>query len=273
MITGSNGFVGRHLSNFYQNAICVNRQTADLCNEEDVKTLFSIHQPDVIIHTAANSNPNPSKDNTLQMYKNLQITSNIVKWMPKHCHIIHLSSSLVYDTILVDQKQQVNELSSTNSEFVYGQIKRTCEQVIETCQNYTNIRLCAVVGLNMTHGLLPKLIKQIKESYSGAGISLLGQFPGTIQQYLHIDDLISAIEYIISKDIYGTYNVCPDELLSLFDVIEILKHKFKKDNQIKWIPNDEFYMQNFYRDMSSNKLRLHGWKTKYTSQHSIESIG
>jgi UDP-glucose 4-epimerase len=190
IITGSAGYIGRHLSNKLPS---FNRMDKKHTLSTDITLPLQYQQVDTLIHLAALVRVNESIDRPLDYYNtNVYGTINILKTMDIN-NFIFASTGC-----------------AETSDSPYAKSKKMAEDVIiDTCEkhgiNYTIFRFYNVVGATVClptnpDGLLSNLIKA---KYEGP-FKLYGtDYPtrdGTcIRDYIHVDDVCDSIIKAIDK--------------------------------------------------------------------------
>jgi nucleoside-diphosphate-sugar epimerase len=178
MVTGSAGFIGKHLCEALRKHEHVqaiyefdkkDRLRYDICSDYDVGQKMLYWQPDVIFHLAAQTEVkyDLSKDT---MYTNVIGTETLLKHMPRGSRFV-LASSI-----------HCGYYSS-----VYAASKLGAEAVVKS---YTNmgliessiLRLTSVVGKNMTHGVVKSFMEQLRSD----------------NKMLDIDDLADMVMYTMN---------------------------------------------------------------------------
>ncbi len=203
IITGSTGFIGQHLTNHlaakYPDskilAICnhlpkqeeVTHKNIDLiyCNICDSRTIGYLQsfEPDIIYHLAGISKP--SYDNNADVWEvNTLSTMNMVE---VGCKCFVLASTV---NILANN-------GKLNPTTIYAASKIASEALLQTAVNQHKIecgysyRLCGVVGPDMTHGLLPDIIKKLRSD--SPALELL---QNSFKTYIHIDDVLDKMDFV-----------------------------------------------------------------------------
>lgn len=242
LITGAHGFIGtnlvrflkRHIDNIY--LFTPSREQLDLIDSHAVSFYLRLHKPDVIIHLASNPNNKPDTENPNSILDdNILTTHNLCFNAMNNCRFILASSISVYGPT----PYPVSELYPTNPGTMYGVTKLTSEKIVElyTRQNKirgVSLRLCATVGPNMTHGMLFDFFKKVKSGNNT--FPVFGNEPGSIKPYLHVDDAIRAILFMINND-YITFpvNVVPNESLSVKQIAQMVLRHFGSRKNIEWL--------------------------------------
>jgi len=269
LITGAGGFIGKHVHNFYRNAIGLTRQDLDLSDENAVKDYFEHHyQPDIIIHLASNALPFPSPENIEKMTRdNIVSCQNLLKYCPEGCHFINMSSIVVYG----DQDNEMHEGMLVQPTAYYALSKLATEYLIDVYSKKikgTNLRLSATIGKGLTHGAVMDFRARLK---NGDKFWAIGSKPGSCKPYVHVDDVIQAIEIVIKHEAIGTFNVSNNSI-TIEEVAKACMKSLKIEKEIEWRPEYEWKGDNKKLIVNSNKLKGLGWKPKYTSEEAICSL-
>jgi NADH dehydrogenase len=194
LVTGSLGFVGKHLVAELKNdksfeLLCLTRENEDtsylqnrginyqICNLLDkISIEHHIQKSDVIIHLAAKLR---SKNDDAKLKNNVESTQNIVDCCSEKQRIIFSSSTL-----------------ADNPLDAYGKSKKICEEIIMDSKiPYTILRMSIVFGPN-DDAYITKIIKSINSEK-------ILPIPGNgkyIVQPVFITDVINAFKEIITKD-------------------------------------------------------------------------
>ena len=230
LLTGSNGFIGNHIKNYFKNKheiYAPSRKELDLSKE--INTDFI---PDVIIHSAGNAITRYSKDNVDKYISdNIIATKNLLEKF-NNCKFIFLSTILVYEN-----KMYADEFYRLSGHNLYATSKICCENMIMNYSKIKNItpvilRLGATVGTGLTHGFLMDLLKKIKESETN--VELIGNCPGSLKPYTHIDDVCSKLDFIINNKISDIYNICVNDNASILHIAEEVMKLLNIKRNINW---------------------------------------
>ena len=252
LLDGAAGFLGRHLDRFLRAKYTMPEHSiyrvvrrysqsglfdfvTDIKHSTEVKWVLQEYQPDVIIHLAANPRGKPDENNPLSIFEdNVLGTLNLLEHSPKNCHFINASSITVYgDT---DRADEFDPPAPTS---LYSLSKQMAEDAVNRYDRLnkiraTNLRLCALVGppAGLTHGFIKDLILKIKSN--NPELPLIGKAPGAIKPFLHIDDACNAIYHAVENKIHGTFNICPDDNISVEDVAKLAMEHYGIQKEIIW---------------------------------------
>lgn len=292
LITGY-GFIGRSIyenlikDGTYHNVVCVHRSAingprllaegnreiwrCNLAEPNDIKILYQRYQPDIIFHCAST---NSTREGWQSVKTNLDITNNLLEYLPSGCkpRFLLASSATVYSQRSLCNR--ADEHAECSPKSFYGVSKLTSENL---CRLYFNtdkistlyiLRMCAIVGRNATHGFLPDLVRKLKSD--SPELNLLGDEPGTIKPYLHIDDLITFVKMLaLYQSGCDIYNVCNHDILAVREIAKLGMGVLSKYKPVKW-SGDLWIGDNELVSLWDDKAHHLGWSKKYkTSRESV----
>lgn len=249
LVTGASGFLGKNVLNYYKKiteeadfevyGTYKNKPEKDLlyCNLEnlnDVNRISRLINPDTIIHCAANPNPKHPNFNNFDDFVKSHINStiNLAECNP-NTRFIFISSINIYGDYY--------PIIIPNT--LYGALKDVCENILNTYQRINDIKPCfirpsAIVGKNTTHGLLNIIKDKLKQNTDF--IELFGDKPGTIKPFVHVNDVIKAIDDSISDNSL-IKDVFPNDSISVEEVANIIMDKMQIKKNIVWLGDQMLY--------------------------------
>ncbi len=243
----------------------------DLTKPADVIGCMQTAKPTHIIHLAGQATNTPTKG---VIESNIVATTNLVDYAPRGTRFIFASSSTVYGNTPFGISY---ERDNTNPSTLYGCSKVFGENIVDIATRQdklrgVSLRLCAVVGKGMTHGLLKTVLA---EAYRGK-VTLFGEPPGVIKPYIHVDDAIAAIKFFLSKDFLsndavGIYNVSVDDEMSTDQVFYTVLEETGCLVEKVWT-GENLAGDNPFVSLDNHKLKSVGWTLKYpTSGEAIRA--
>lgn len=271
LIIGSEGFIGSNCVDFFLkkkwNVIGVDlidnsekeyNYIKVLPQESNYESVLKTEKPDVCIFASGSASvklsfQNPVADfqaNTISVFNIL----NSIKEFAQNCLFVNLSSAAIYGNPVI---LPINENMNANPISPYGWHKyyseKVCEEfsrlyAIKTC----SLRLFSVFGPGQRKLLLWDIYKKIRENST---VTLYGS-GNESRDFLYIDDLILAIDIIISKSEKKgeVYNVASGKETKIVDIAGIFIRQFGIDSKI--IFNNEVKIgdpQNWRADISKIK--------------------
>jgi dTDP-4-dehydrorhamnose reductase len=146
LITGSNGLLGQKLilklapdPNFEVlgiskgdnriRSVIFRYMEVDVCNKEQVQSIFSVFKPDIVIHTAAMTNVDACEtDKKGCLALNVQAVKNLLEAAEKcKSHFIHLSTDFIFDGL----SGPYDETAIPNPLSFYGHSKLDSEDLVK----------------------------------------------------------------------------------------------------------------------------------------------
>jgi len=253
LLTGANGFIGRHLHPALAEAYRVVRVVrpgkageegddclgADLSDPNMVGELISslpVKEYKAIVHLAAVLCRPGDWDNQVYLDVNNTITGNMVRIAKAvSCEtFVNFSSLAVYpnETGLYDEDSKVD--MSGNTECLYGLAKFNSEIIfryfLKDAMEVVNLRVTQVFGPGMQEDrLLGILLKELREKNR---ITLFGNGE-RVSNFLYVGDLVQALLAVLRKPVSGTYNLGNEKNRSYLDLAkDVLAAVGKEDSRI-----------------------------------------
>ncbi|MDJ0775363.1 MAG: SDR family oxidoreductase [Mastigocoleus sp. MO_167.B18] len=222
-------------------------QKALVLKGEDIEGLKSaLQNQDTVLLSIARIGNSTYQETYLQTAKNLV---RAVKDNPTVKQIIYTSSSSVYGNFggnLVDEETQIQPTSES------GKTLRETEQILLSASNeklsICILRLAGIYGPN----------REIRKIYSRfAGKTLPGEGKEAAN-WIHLDDIVGAIDFASRHRLAEIYNVVDDANLTRYEVIEKVcaEHNLEK---IKWDSSLKSSRSSNAR-VSNQKLKAAGYK-------------
>lgn len=238
LVTGSKGFVGTHLCNYFsENGLQVvstidKQRPVDVTNIDE---LLLINDVDAIVHLAAKTSISDSfKDPSQTYYTNLVGTLNVLEFAraKKIKNLIYVSTYVYGQPVYLP----VDENHPLNPHSPYNHSKLLAEKI---CQNYSyyfglnivTLRPFYVYGPNSrNHSLVPSIIKQIKKN---GKVRLSGK--KVKRDFLFVTDFVYLIGKILQDFPKGDniYNVGYGESYSLNQIANKLAVLFGRKIEIE----------------------------------------
>lgn len=295
VIIGSSGFIGSHASTYFQDTYEIysldkrppigSKGRYFALNTRDRDTLHSILMelnPTFILHLAAKSTVPACYEEPEEAYlDNVLGTLNVLT----ACRALTLRSDSCFQKLLVHTSDKVyGEHPEENLPYVetYPHYRADIYSTSKAAQDmmtlcwaaqyklpFSTIRSGNIYGpgdLNFSR-LIPQTIKRLLE---GEKPVIYQGNECTIRDFVFIDDLLRAYEYVLTKGQNGeAYNVGGSGPVMVYEVIEIIKSKMQKEGQTtEKVLRDlgEFKAQ--YLD--TEKLEHLGWKAQTPLRKGIE---
>jgi UDP-glucose 4-epimerase len=240
LITGINGFIGRHLGRCLASkhdvfgvtrlahpqelsfATKVKLISADLSDPGFVDQLPS--DIDCVIHLAQSQQYRNFPEGAEDMRRiNIDATCHLLDWARKTAvkQFIFSSTANVYGK----STAQLTESDATIPESFYGATKLAAEHLVRQYKDFYQVdilRLFTVYGPGQKGMLIPNIADRIEQ---GLPVTL-AQGVGLYLTPIYVVDVVSVIEKLIEKSEKNScrlFNVCGDEVIDLSAIVKILE--------------------------------------------------
>lgn len=271
LVTGGSGLVGKALKKYLPNAVYLSSKDFDLTIEEDVKSMYLQHKPDIVVHLAAkvggiiDNITKPAEYFTSNVLMNTLLVEYAYKFNVKR--FIGILSTCIYPDTVEKYPMKESDLHlgpPTITNFSYGYAKRSLAVQIDAYNKqygtkYQYLIPCNLYGLDdkdneSNSHFITALVKKIYDAnLKGENhITLFGD--GTpLRQFMYADDFAQIITKVIVDEIYENFNVATPENLSIKEMAEIALHACNS-NHLKIIWDDSKPNGQFRKDVGIEKL-------------------
>jgi len=235
LLTGGSGFIGRNilesfLSDKYH-ILAPSSRELNLPDEKSVDAYFESHQIDIVVHSAVKPGHRNAKDFSDLFYTNTRMFFNLERHKEEYEKMLVIGSGAIYDSRNYRPKMQEEEWCTHIPADEHGYCKYVCEKVIEKSFNVYDLRVFGIFGKYEDYAI---------RFISNAICKALFGLPITIKQnrkfdYLFVDDLMVVLDWFIENNPqYKSYNITPDESVSLYDLAFLVKELSGSDVPI-WV--------------------------------------
>lgn len=238
LITGVNGFIGRHVSRNVaatHTIFGVTRAGSPIPSQPAVKLLQAdLSEPhfcnclplntDCVIHLAQSQHYRTFPEGADDMRRiNIDATFQLLEWARKADvkQFIFASTANVYGK----SKDLLTESSPTQPESFYGASKLAAEHLVQQYKKFFQVdilRLFTVYGPGQKGMLIPNLIERIK---TGQRITL-AEGVGLYLTPIYVGDVVATIDKLIetpSKIPVRLFNVCGNKVVSLAEIVKTIE--------------------------------------------------
>lgn len=254
LITGSNGFIGKHLSDrLLSDGFKVAQfPRASLFDYDSVVKVIEEVKPDYIFHLAAYGNFSTQKDEDQMLISNILATFFLLK--ASKCKFIYFSSSSVYG----EKKKTMSENHSLDTDTFYGCTKASAEFLCRAfAKKYDRdiaiIRPFSVYGEGEDDSrFIPTVINKIlndEELYLDSN---------AVHDWIYIQDFINGV--MLVKDKKGTFNIGTGHQYSNFEIYNFIADLMNKGTEVKKIDNMRESSPKVWR-ANINKINKLGFRT------------
>lgn len=284
LITGSSGFVGKHLveklsstKNLFIFGVDIHQKEVsnknfcfvpfDLAGNDNYNELPN--NIDVIIHLSQSSNYRNFPDKSKDIFNvNINATFKLLEWARNNGvkKFICASTGNVYR----QQNKALEEGDECLPIDFYGTSKYSAELLCKQYNSYFKVlilRIFGVYGKGQKNMLIPNLIERIKRKQ----LISLAQNIGLMINPIYIDDFVDIFEDLINyeqQDNYDILNIGGDEVLSYSQMANIIAKKLDIKLNTDVNQNKPTYLYG-----SINKMnRLFGKRNFYSFNKGIDVI-
>ena len=292
LIFGSNGLVGKSLQRKFEkkyeqeNLFFSNRNDTDLFSFEETKKTIDAFEPDVLINAAAKVGGIYANNSqrTEFLIENLKINLNILESCIEHKStlIINLGSSCIYPldapNPIKESSIMTGSLEPTNSP--YAMAKLTSIELanslnIQFGHTVVNLMPTNLYGpednfSDMDSHVIPGLINRMhRATRNGEEIFKIWGTGKPKREFMHVDDLANAIDYIIENKIEEPLiNIGSSEEIAIKELAVLLKEIIGFGGDIKFdttMPDG-----NPRKLLDSTMIRTFGWVPKIDLKSGLE---
>ncbi len=226
LITGGSGFVGGHLlqqaqHHYETHATFLSHRMADsgavqhridLAQVEQLEHLLAEIQPEIIIHTAAISQPDFCEQHQEQTHAvNVVTTDALARWSARHqARLIFTSTDMVFD----GQRGMYRESDSPSPISAYARSKVAAEQVLlQQHRNCVVARVALVYGLNLVRptSFFEKMLLDLK---AGKSVTL---FYDQFRSPIWVNNLAAALLELAENHFVGIIHLGGSERISRWE--------------------------------------------------------
>ena len=236
LITGSEGFIGRNLAEYFEKKLDLvilrpSLQDLDLTNSQDVDDFIKKYSPRSIIHCATVIQAKKEYEFGV-LEKNLRMFFNLYRSKAKSTKLINLGSGSEYSRThwkphMPEEyfDSHVPEDSHSFSKYIMSTFVKQANE-----ENIVHLRLFGVFGKYEDYRY--KFISNtIAKNLLGMPI-LINK--NAIYDYLFVDDFSQIVEKIINSDVQGVlYNVVPKNSTDLLTIARTINSVAKKAVKIE----------------------------------------
>ena len=292
LILGSKGLVGSSLvrnfssNKLYSEVIASNRNELDLFDYSSVEKTIKTIRPDIVVNAAAKVG-GILANNTYRadfILENLKININLLEALIpfKEIKLINLGSSCIYplhaENPIKEEYIMTGELEATNSPYAMAKLT-----AIELGNSLNKQYGHKVINLMPTNLYGPNDNFSDKESHVIPG--LMGRLHKTkiqekdqfevwgtgkpLREFLYVDDLASAISFIIQNDIEDELiNIGSNEEISIKSLVQNLIDVVDYKGEVFF--NDNYPDGNPRKLLDSSKIYSYGWAPEVKIQDGLK---
>ena len=293
LIFGSNGLVGSSLVRKFQlqhkeiNLITSTRNDTDLFSLEQTKKKINDSKPDIVIIAAAKVGGiyanNTQRFNFI--IDNLKISMNIFESLVEFndTKIINIGSSCIYplsaDNPINENSLMSGKLEPTNSP--YSMAKLSSLEISRTMRDQFGHKILNLMPTNLygpndkfeefNSHVIPGLIFKMHRAKinKSKDVEIWGSGK-PLREFMHVDDLSSAIEFLIRNDISNDIlNVGSNEVVSIKELSKLIQKVIGFKGNLVF--NQEYPDGNPKKLLDSTQINNLGWKSSISLEDGISN--
>lgn len=311
LVTGANGFIGRHLTNFllsrgdtvvelvnaksHDDLVSMDpinvdikvssenryRVSADILDSPKITGVISEFKPDEIYHLAGQSSPNDSWVHPAQtMRVNYEGSINILQGVLDsrlNSAIVMASSSSIYAqnniSALIDEKHTCNPSTP------YGVSKLAVDHLADIYNkayglHVFNARPFFLIGAMKIGDVCSDWARNIVSIERGSSHTLsIGNINGVVRDFLSVHDGIRGLALIASKGTPGdSYNICSGSGIALTDLLDMLIKLSSKTIKVSIDESKKRPVEELIKVGDNKKLKSLGWDPAIKLDNSLKEI-
>lgn len=247
----------------------------DVNNTIKLRGVFDKHPFDMVFHMAANADTDKGEESPqVDIESTLYTTLNVLEMMRIYeiKKFFFASSSTVYGNA-EERLQEHRSIMRPISH--YSAAKLASEAFISSFSHLHDFqvwiaRFCNAVGPNMTHGVIPDLIRKLKAH--PAELEVYGDGTQT-KPFIWIDDLVDGVMCILEKtnEPYNAYLIGVDSNVTVEQIAKIVMDEVGIHVPIKYMGDYQGSKGDVHKySYDVTRLRMFGWVPKYTAEVAIK---
>lgn len=239
LITGSQGFVGRHLLQQFKEddaeLLTPDRSELDILDGQAVSDYMIGHRPDSVIHLAAQSNVGLSWQKPIETAAtNILGTLNMyAAFAAQHSSgkFLYVGSSDAYGSV-ARQDKPLTEDMLCDPQNPYATSKWAAERILLQLSTRDHIKVICTRSFNQygpgqNRGFVisdfASQLAAIKLGYAEPVVKV-GNLSAS-REFIYVDDVAKTYSYMIRKDIVpGVYNICTGKTVKIESILHKLIH-------------------------------------------------
>jgi len=311
LVTGADGFIGRHLTNYLisrgdqvielvniksrndlpslhstntdSELVDANRYKVpvNILDATKIKAVISEFRPDEIYHLAGQSSPNVSWEQPAHtMRVNYEGSLNILQSVIEaelNSVVVIASSSSIYSQN--SPSFAIDEKSNCGPSTPYGISKLAVDHLANIYNKaygllVLNARPFFLIGAMKVGDVCSDWARNIVSIERGNSHTLsIGQINGVVRDFLSIHDGVLGLTLIASKGSAGeSYNICSGSGVALVDVLDILVKSSSTTFEVSIDRSKIRPVDELIKVGDNKKLRSLGWSQTISIENSLKEI-
>ncbi|GHJ45783.1 GDP-6-deoxy-D-mannose reductase [Catellatospora sp. TT07R-123] len=221
VVTGSSGFIGRHLvadlEGRGENVFAADLPHTDVRSAEGIADMISRIQPDLVYHLAAQANGALADSAAAEMWKtNVMGTVHVIEAVLAHrpsCRILLASTAAVYG----EAADRIAETAYPTPRTSYAASKVAAEAAaFESCRRGADVvvaRLFNIFGPGQRDDFfMPSLVRRVKRAVLTGDSHVAVANLRAVRDFVDVKDAVGGLQDLMARGESGAvYNVCSGE--------------------------------------------------------------
>lgn len=268
-IIGGSGLVGRHLVKHFgeKNILVLSSKKKKFfkffdLNKEINETKFkkTLHNIDTVVFCSSLTTEN--NKNKIYKFNYINFLNFLRNFKKLDKKLIYLSTTSVYPkntNFKCDEKTRIFKNKMTGNFYSYTKYLAEKEIInIMKKKSFLILRIGAIYGLNSNSNFLDRTLENLKNKKK-----ILFQKPlSTKFNFLHIDQLVDCIEYMINKKKFGIYNIGNYKFITLDKLIKNIRNLYLNSNIQFLKEKNNTKPLKYFINFSISKLKNTNYKFK-----------
>lgn len=271
LITGSNGFVGQNLYNYFaqsQEVMGTTKAELDISKEEDFEKLPN--EIDAVVHTAAFVPSGTTNINSEMCFKvNAEGTKNVLEYCRKSDikKIVYSSSASVYQRLPDTTENMVKPIN------IYGESKLKGEDYCKEYNekygiNYVILRYSTVYGFGQKpYSVLPIFANN---ALNNENLTIFGKGVRT-QDFVYIKDVIQANKFALKTLKNEIYNIGSGVETNMLELAQTVKKIINPSININFKEIEDEDISRFYLNINLAKKELN-YSPKFNLEQGLKDF-
>lgn len=232
LITGANGFAGRHLKEYLNNKYVLftpSHSELNLLNENEVDDFFKKNDIDIVVHTALVGGSREEEAQESALNQNLKMFFNIIKNKKRFKKMIHCGSGAEYDKRLPIVEVTEDDFDKRIPIDEYGFGKYVCSKYIENTKDIVCLRIFALYGPGENYRYR-FISNAICRNIYGLSIKMK---QNVYFDYIYINDFVRIVEYFIENKVkHKFYNIGTGKRITIKTIAEKINNIVNNKSKI-----------------------------------------
>lgn len=224
LITGANGFLGKHFKEHYSGGehkvYSLGRQQLDVTSEKAVEEFFLNNNIDIVLHTAVKGGRRENPDTLDDFIDNMLMFRNLSRHSGQYKLMINFGSGAEFDRSKQIENMREDEIYERRPSDFYGLSKNLITREINKHSNIINLRLFGCFGI---HELPSRFMKNsISRLMKGMPLIIHKDME---MDFISIGDVLKTVDFFVKNPdhhLHKDLNLCYEDKVRLSDIAYII---------------------------------------------------